>query len=50
MLAQHMANPPLRKTKLTANLVDAGTTTRGAQKFPRAASCRMSLSRLIDAD
>ncbi len=46
ILAQHTTNPSFGNTKLTANLVDAGTATRGAQKFLRAASFKMSLSKV----
>src|SRR5690606_40557014 len=46
MLPQHAAYPALRNAlrQNRANMVYAGTATRGAQKFPRAASVRISLS------
>ena len=43
-LAQDTKYAALGNLDLAANEVDAGTTTRGAQKFPRAASERISLS------
>ncbi len=44
VLPQNTANPPFRHPDVTADVVDAGATTRGAQSFPRAASVRISLS------
>src|SRR5690606_1809258 len=45
MLPKHEAYPALRHAlrQNRANMVNAGTATRGAQKFPRAASVRISL-------
>jgi hypothetical protein len=44
MLRKHAADPPLGQLQLTTNMLGAGQAARGAQKFPRAASFRMSLS------
>ncbi len=44
MLPQDTTNPSFRHPDVTTDVVDASTTTRGAQKFPRAASDSMSLS------
>jgi hypothetical protein len=44
VLAQDTANTTLRNLQFAADEVDASATTRGAQKFPRAASERISLS------
>src|SRR5690606_35140917 len=51
MLPQHTAYPALRRAlrQNRANMGDAGTATRGAQKFPRAASVRISLSSVRSA-
>lgn len=51
MLAQRLADPPLRNSlgKNGAEMVDAGTPTRRAQKFPRDASDRISLSSVRSA-
>ena len=43
MLAQDLAGPAFRYRQLPADMVDAGTTTRRAQKSPRAASVRINL-------
>ena len=44
VLAKHAAHASLGHRELSLQLVDAALTPRGAWKFPRAASCRMSLS------
>jgi hypothetical protein len=44
VLPQDTTNPSFRHPDVTTDVVDASTTTRGAQKFPRAASDSMSLS------
>ena len=44
MLAEHAADPPLGYRQLTPDVVDTSPAARGAQKFPFAASCRISLS------
>src|SRR5664280_3234695 len=46
VLAQSTAGPALGDVQPLADCLDAPASTRGAQKFPRAASCRMSLSRV----
>lgn len=46
MLAQHLAGPTLGNAQLTPDMVNAGPAASGAQKFPRAASVRISLSRV----
>src|SRR5262249_31558156 len=44
MLAERSTGATLGDMQLRSDLFNAGAATRGAQKFPRAASCRMSLS------
>jgi len=44
VLAQDTAYTTLRNLHLTAHMINAGTSTRGAQKFPVAASFKISLS------
>lgn len=44
MLAEHAAYPPLGHIQHRPHLVDAASAPCGAQKFPFAASCRISLS------
>jgi hypothetical protein len=44
VLTQNTANTSLRNLELTANMIDAGPPARGAQKFPDAASFKISLS------
>ena len=44
VLAQHPARPPLRDPERLPHPVDAPPATRRAQKFPLAASARISLS------
>src|SRR5262245_1416356 len=44
MLPERRAGATLGDMQLRSHLPNAGTATRGACKFPRAASCRMSLS------
>jgi len=46
MLPEHTANPPLGQFQAGSHMVDAGTATRGAQKFPLAASARIILSKV----
>ena len=44
MLAQNATNPSFRNLELTTHMIDTGSPTRGAQKFPDAASFKISLS------
>src|SRR5437879_2482754 len=44
MLSERRAGATLGDMQLRSHLLNAGTATRGAWKFPREASCRMSLS------
>ena len=44
VLAQYTADTTLRNFELTAHMIDAGPPARGAQKFPDAASFKISLS------
>src|SRR5688572_8570776 len=44
MLAERRTGAALGDAQLSSDMLDAGTATRGAWKFPRAASCRISLS------
>jgi hypothetical protein len=44
MLPERRTGATLGDMQLRSDLLNAGTATRGASKFPRAASCRMSLS------
>jgi hypothetical protein len=44
MLPKHPAYPSLGDRQLTPQLINATPPPRGAQKFPRAASCKISLS------
>lgn len=44
VLAEHMAEPPLGHRHHPSDVVDTAPSARGAQKFPLAASCRISLS------
>ena len=48
MLTQHPAYPSLGYPdwQIPSYLIDAAPPPRGAQKFPRAASCKISLSRV----
>src|SRR5664280_477313 len=46
MLAQRPAGPPFGDVQPLTDRGDALASPRGAQKFPRDASCRMSLSRV----
>ena len=49
VLPEHAADPPLRYLQSEPDMVDAGTTTRGAYQFPDAASFRISLSSVRSA-
>jgi len=44
MLPKHATHPPFRNSQDGPHMIDASTATRGAQKFPRAASARIILS------
>ena len=44
MLAQYPADTAFRYGQMFTNMIDALATTCGAQKFPRAAWARISLS------
>ncbi len=44
VLPQYLARPPFRDVESGTHMLDAGTATSGAQKFPFAASVRISLS------
>ena len=44
MLPERRTGTTLGDMQLRSDLLNAGTPTRGAYKFPRAASCRMSFS------
>src|SRR3546814_7880128 len=44
MLAKHPAYPPLGYRQFATHMIDAAPPARRAQKFPRAASCRINLS------
>ena len=44
MLASHPADPPFGYCQLASHMIDAAPSPRRAQKFPRAASCRINLS------
>ncbi len=44
MLTQHPAYPSLGYRKRSSHMINAASPPRGAQKFPRAASCNISLS------
>jgi hypothetical protein len=44
VLTQHLAGNAFRDAQLGRDVLDAGPTTRGAQKFPDAASFRMTFS------
>ena len=44
MLSECLAGTALRDTQLLSDMLDAKTVTCGAQKFPRAASCKITLS------
>lgn len=44
VLAKNAAGKPLRDTKLLHDVIDKSTTAGGAQKFPEAASLRISFS------
>jgi hypothetical protein len=46
VLTQHLARPALGDPEKGPNMIDTLATARGAQKFPRAASLRICLSRL----
>ena len=44
MLSERRASATLGDMQFMSDMLDTGTATRGAQKFPRAASCKISLS------
>src|SRR3546814_2679564 len=44
MPAKHPAYPPLGYRQFATHMIDAAPPARRAQKFPRAASCRINLS------
>lgn len=44
VLAEHAAHTPLGHIQHSPHLIDAASAPCGAQKFPFAASCKMSLS------
>src|SRR3546814_8113088 len=44
MLPEHAADPPLGHRHHRSDVIDTAPSARGAQKFPRAASCNISLS------
>jgi hypothetical protein len=44
MQAENPADPSLGYREFASHVIDAAPTTRGAKKFPQAASCKMSLS------
>ncbi len=44
VLAEHTAQPPLGHRHHRSDVVDIAPPPRGARKFPRTASCRISLS------
>ena len=44
VLPEHATGKPLRDTELLPDVIDAGTAAGGAQKFPDAASFRISFS------
>ena len=46
VLSEHTTDPSLGQLQPGSNMVDAGTATRGAQKFPFAASARIILSKV----
>ena len=46
VLSEHTADPSLGQFQPGSNMVDAGSATRGAQKFPFAASARIILSKV----
>ena len=46
VLAQNATNPSLGNLELTTHMINASTSARGAQKFPDAASLRISLSKV----
>ncbi len=46
VLSEHTADPSFGHIQLGSNMVDAGAATRGAQKFPFAASARIILSKV----
>ena len=46
VLSEHTADPSLGQFQLRSNMVNAGSATRGAQKFPFAASARIILSKV----
>ena len=48
-LAKHLAGPAFGDAKGLLDLRDTGAAPLGAQKFPRAASCRISLSSVRSA-
>src|SRR4051794_25039322 len=48
-LTERAAGAALGDVQHRPNVLDTGAPTRGAQKFPRAASCRISLSRVRSA-
>jgi len=49
MLPERPAGPALGHLHRLHNVLDTGAAARGAQKFPRAASCRISLSSVRSA-
>ena len=44
MLPEHAADPPLGHRHHGPDMIDTAPAARGAQKFPREASCRINLS------
>ena len=44
VLAEHAAHPPLGYIQHVPDMIDAAPAPCGAQKFPFAASCKISLS------
>src|SRR3546814_8655004 len=44
MLPEHAADPSLGHRHHHSDVIDTAPSARGAQKFPRAASCNISLS------
>ena len=44
MLPEHAAGKPFRDIELLPDMIDASTAAGGAQKFPEAASRRISFS------
>ena len=46
VLSESLTGTALRGAQLLSDMLDTETAARGAQKFPRAASCKMTLSRV----